>query len=81
MAGRQMNIYLEESNYSFLKNNIKERKISSYINEAISEKNQREIQIDKEKMIATYKSMANDSSLNEIADNFFNESSKNTSYE
>lgn len=69
MAGRQVNMYLQEKTYIALREFSEVGKFSQYINQALEEKLDREREMRKEKlrmeMIDGYKFVANNKKLKE----------------
>lgn len=69
MTGRNINIYLQENLHKQLLPLIKERKVSKFINEAITEKLTKEQKKEKEelkkKMIAGYQAVVKNKKLKE----------------
>lgn len=67
MSGRSVNIYLQEEIYNQLRQAVGGRKISRFINEAVLEKLNKELEKDKEnfqqKLIRGYQAMAKNKKL------------------
>jgi hypothetical protein len=69
MSGRSVNIYLQEETYNQLRQVVGGRKISRFINEAVVEKLNKELEQDKEnfqqRLIRGYQAMAKNRKLKE----------------
>jgi hypothetical protein len=79
-SNRSMNVYLQESNYDFLKSNIPPKKISQWINQAILERRQK-LEPNVNDLIAGYQAMAEDRDLAEFSNTLTEESLACTVYD